>query len=378
MEGRMGQEMRSTANHNCIAQLSLAGLAWVAALALLPISVSASESADAQPLAVPGTGVTVYGPTYVLNNFVHTEGDGLVFTDKEGRPWALVEDTSSEVIANKGDGSFHPFDAADVADAVQAISYPLDVLDVEIYVLPYPRERLLDCSTGGDAIYLSPGVQEVPQAHAHMIVTHEMGHAVHNALMPDNHRDAWRRYRQMRNIDDMSVYSASAAHCNRPHEIFAEDFRYLFGGPLSNYSGTIENRHLMTPDNVPGLAEFMLSLSEVRFARAERPSPATDMDVSSYPNPFSNATTVSLKVGELMASKGYTSGATSAHAQVFDARGRAVKDLGRRSVSGGAYLQFRWDGTDGNGRKLPSGVYFLRVELAGGAGSSSHKMLLKR
>ena len=52
--------MRSTANHNCIAQLSLAGLAWVAALALLPISVSASQQAETQPLEVPGTGITVY------------------------------------------------------------------------------------------------------------------------------------------------------------------------------------------------------------------------------------------------------------------------------------------------------------------------------
>jgi len=79
-----------------------------------------------------------------------------------------------------------------------------------------------------------------------------------------------------------------------------------------------------------------------------------------------------------MAATGYASGATSAHAQVFDVRGRAVKDLGRHSVSGGAYLQFRWDGSDDNGRSMSSGVYFLRVELNGGVGSSMHKMLLKR
>lgn len=377
-DGRKGQEMRSTANQNCIAQLSLAGLAWVTALALLPISSSASQQLDSYPFEVPGTGITVYGPEYVLENFVHQDGSQLVFTDKQGRPWTLVKDTSSEVVANKGDGSFHPLNPADVLEAIEAISYPLDEMNVEIFVLPYPRKRMLDSSTGGGAMYLSPGVYEVPRAHTHMVVTHEVGHCVHGALMPDNHRDSWRRYTSMRRINDMSVYSASARHCNRPHEIFAEDFRYLFGGPLSNYSGTIENQDLVTPDMILGLREFMVSLTEVHLARAGRPGSEVQLEISNYPNPFSRSTTVSLKVSDVMAAAGYSSAATSAHAQVFDALGRAVKDLGNHTVGGGAYLQLRWDGTDDYGRKLSSGVYFLKIELDGGAGSSSHKMLLQR
>jgi hypothetical protein len=289
-----------------------------------------------------------------------------------------VEDTSSDAIANKGDGSFHPLAATDVVEAVQAITYPLSDLEVEIYVLPFPREKHLDSSAGGGAIYLSPGVFEVPRAHSHMVVTHEVGHCVHNSMMPDNNRDAWRRYRALRGIENMAVYSASAVHCNRPHEIFAEDFRYLFGGSLSNYSGTIENQNLETPDMVYGLRAFMLSLAEVRLARVGGDGSSTNMEISSYPNPFSQTTTVSLRVEGLMASAGYTAGVTTAHAQVFDALGRAVKDLGRRSVSGGVNMHFSWDGTNDDGARLSSGVYFLKVELNGGANSSMHKMLLNR
>jgi hypothetical protein len=314
----------------------------------------------------------------VLENFVHKEGSKLLFTDKQGYVWKLVEDTSCDVIANKGDGRFHPLDAAEVIEAVQAISYPLESLDVEIFLLPFPRERLLDSSTGGGGVYLSPGVHEVPRGHTHMVVTHEIGHCVHNTLMPDSDRNTWRRYKSLRGIDNMNVYSASARHCNRPHEIFAEDFRYLFGGPLSNYSGTIENHDLVVPKMVFGLEEFMLSLAEVRLARARGPGHSAELDISNYPNPFSSSTTVNLRVGDVLEAAVYNTGATSAHAQVFDVRGRAVKDLGRHSVSGGAYLQFHWDGTDNSGRKLSSGVYFLRVTLPGGAGSTSHKMLLKR
>ena len=58
--------------------------------------------------------------------------------------------------------------------------------------------------------------------------------------IPDD-ADGWTRYRALRGIGGASVCNASAPHADRPHEIFAEDFR-PFGGDLANYSGTIENR----------------------------------------------------------------------------------------------------------------------------------------
>ncbi len=370
--------MRPPTNHNCIAQLSLAGLAWVTALALSFNSSLASEGLSGQAFDIPGTRITVYGPHYVLENFTHREGADLVFVDREGVSWTLIEDPSSPVISNRGDGRFHPFDPADVASACEWVSYPLDGLEIEIFVLPYPRGELLDCSAKDGAIYLSPGMYEVHEAHAHMIVTHELGHCVQYKLMPDSGRNLWERYRELRQISDFSRYNSSSPHAMRPHEIFAEDFRWLFGGGLSKYSGTIENKDLVLPTEVSGLGEFMLSLAEQRLARSSGPRSPIELEIINYPNPFRKTTTVSLNVRKDFSAIGYAITSTSARAVVYDAAGRSVKDLGSHQVSGNATLQFRWDGKDDAGRQLPSGVYFLRVSFGQGIAGRTHKMVLNR
>jgi hypothetical protein len=370
--------VRSTANHNCIAQLSLAGLAWVAALALLSSPLYAAESLDEEPILVPGTNITIYSPSYVLANFTHREAGRLVFTDKNGATWTLVEDPWADVISNKGDGSFHPCDTREIAAACEGIDYRIEDVDVEIFVLPFPREDLLDCSAEEGAVYLSPGVYEVPPEHMHMVVAHELGHCVQYKFMPDNSRQLWARYKELRGIGNAGVYNVAAPHYMQPHEIFAEDFRWLFGDGLSKYSGTIENRELVLPDRIPGLLEFFVSLAETRLARADGSSGAGGLEITNYPNPFSTVTTVNLRFGDALSPGNYVLGRTSVGAVIFDACGRAVKDLGSRTLSGGTQVQFRWDGTDNDGRRLASGVYFLRAELAGGAGTSAHKMLLRR
>ncbi len=282
------------------------------------------------------------------------------------------------MISNRGDGRFHSFDPADVASACQWVSYPLDGLDIEIFVLPYPRGELLDSSAKDGSIYLSPGMYEVHEAHAHMTVTHELGHCVQHKLMPDNRRNLWGRYRELREISDFSKYNSASPHAMRPHEIFAEDFRWLFGDELSKYSGTIENKDLVLPTQVPGLREFMLSLAEQRLARSTGPSSPVDLEIINYPNPFRKITTVSLTVRQDFSAMGYAMSSASAKAIVYDAAGRSVKDLGSHQVVGNASLQFRWDGKDDAGRQLPSGVYFLRVSFGQGIAGQTHKMVLNR
>src|SRR6185369_3380836 len=98
--------------------------------------------------------------------------------------------------------------------------------------------------------------------------------------MPDDAADLWSRYRALRGIED-ERYCAGAAHADRPHEIFAEDFRALFGDALSNYSGTIENQALRDPSAVTGLAAFIASL---------RGGPAlADGKLEGFPNPTRGA-----------------------------------------------------------------------------------------
>ncbi len=76
-----------------------------------------------------------------------------------------------------------------------------------------------------------------------------------------------------------------------------------------------------------------------------------------YPNPFSPSTTIEYGVAE-------TSGVTL---RIFDVLGREVRTLVDQTVAPGQH-SVRWDGTDVNGRRLPSGLYLYRME----AGSFSY------
>lgn len=58
---------------------------------------------------------------------------------------------------------------------------------------------------------------------------------------------------------------------------------------------------------------------------------------------------------------------------VYDLRGRRVRQLHAGSLPAGAHV-FRWDGRDGAGRTLGSGIYFARLEASGR--THSHKLLL--
>jgi flagellar hook assembly protein FlgD len=53
-------------------------------------------------------------------------------------------------------------------------------------------------------------------------------------------------------------------------------------------------------------------------------------------------------------------------ATVFDAAGRAVRTLADEDFAAGS-SSLQWNGTNGEGRSMSSGVYFLRVQTAGEA-----------
>ena len=156
-------------------------------------------------------------------------------------------------------------------------------------------------------------------------------------------------YRELRGIEDGSVYSARAKHHNRPHEIFAEDFRFLFGGKTANYSGTIENRDLDLPDTVPGLREFFLSLADPRRLAHIQPT----QRLIAYPNPATGPVRLSL-TGAAGAESG------SQILDVFDVQGRVVSRIGQNS-------DLHWDGRDAGGAPITPGIYFLRIRRSGQA-----------
>jgi hypothetical protein len=61
---------------------------------------------------------------------------------------------------------------------------------------------------------------------------------------------------------------------------------------------------------------------------------------------------------------------------VFDVRGRLSRDLGTFRALENERFNVTWDGRDAAGRALPSGVYFLRVDL--GYRSDVTKVTLRR
>ncbi|HOX27276.1 MAG TPA: FlgD immunoglobulin-like domain containing protein [Candidatus Krumholzibacteria bacterium] len=122
----------------------------------------------------------------------------------------------------------------------------------------------------------------------------------------------------------------------------------LYGGGDFEAAGNVFARHI---------ARWICQLSPIGVTLDygdDTISHALDMTVRCVPNPFNPSTTIVYEVPT----------ATSVGLQVFDLRGRLVRTLVDDSVIAGRH-EVQWDGRDSNGRELPSGVYFSRLEATG-------------
>lgn len=104
----------------------------------------------------------------------------------------------------------------------------------------------------------------------------------------------------------------------------------------------------------------------VTFSNPETPEvPLVQGIASAYPNPFNPSVTVAcgLKIGG------------HATVQVFNQRGQLVKELFDGSKDAGTF-NLQWNGTDNNGKKVPSGVYYILMDANGD--KSSRKVVLSK
>jgi len=85
------------------------------------------------------------------------------------------------------------------------------------------------------------------------------------------------------------------------------------------------------------------------------------------PNPFRAGTTVRYDIAE----KGH------AEIAVYDVLGRRVRTLLDREVRPGADQTVTWEGTNGTGQPLASGVYFVRLQTASGRQDVSKVVLVR-
>jgi hypothetical protein len=320
--------------------LGLAGSAL--AMSLMVAAARAGELAPGEAGPSGAAGIVIHDAAETLRDHCRFEDGAWWFRLPGGSRFELVTSTADPAIANPGDGSFHPFDAAEVRAALDAVRYPLGGSGCEIWILPYPRRASLESAAGPGLVLLSPAVLPIPRERQHAEVVHELGHVVHHARMPDDDASSWERYRLLRGIADAAAFSAEASHANRPHEIFAEDFRALFGGALATTSGTIENASLAPPQSVPGLESFLLELAGVAPAAAP---------FAAWPNPSSGT----VRIAFAGARAGAVAGADLA-VDVFDAGGRRVATL--EPVSRGGSPAWEWDGRTAGGGTAPPGTYF--------------------
>jgi len=85
------------------------------------------------------------------------------------------------------------------------------------------------------------------------------------------------------------------------------------------------------------------------------------------PNPLNPSTTISYSIPE--------GAALEARLEIYNIRGQIVRILVDDLQEPGVYQVF-WDGTDGQGKEVPSGVYFYRLKA--GDSTRVRKMVVLR
>lgn len=309
-------------------------------------------------------GVTVISPSEVLSEFTHNALDGaLLFEEPGGALVRLITSTDDPQIANPGDGSFHSADVAAVIAAVESLpaSFTAPLL-AQVFILPYPRAGMLSSSASDHAIYISPSVYPVDDGPAlRALIVHELGHVIDRQLLSD-HPEMWETYVDLRGIGDASIYHPAAMHAYRPAEIFAEDFRVLFGGDLAS-APSIENPDLVSPELVPGLYDWFLSLVPQFVATSSVAERVEMAGFRVFPNPLRGGSTVTLEwVGPTEVSDEVSDEESGVDgdfpAALYDAAGRVVHELTFASRDRG-----RWTATVPS---LAAGSYWMRPQRRAG------------
>jgi hypothetical protein len=320
---------------------SALGLVWMVSLG----------RSDELSTGASASGLVIHGAEETLRDYCRARDGALWLELPGGERWELITSTSDPQIANSGDGAFHPFDEAQVRAALSEVRFPLSTLSAHVFVLPYPRRSGLDSAAGPRLILLSPGVLPLSAESQHAELVHELGHVVQYLHMPDVDLTAWMRYRELRGITDPR-YCATAPHADRPHEIFAEDFRALFGGALATRSGSIENSSLVLPQRVAGLEAFLFELSG---------HPLPEPTLFAFPNPARGG--IAFRRG----------GAEPRTLDLFDLAGRRIATVEPTRTPGG--WSWSWDGRGGRGEALGAGVVLARLR---GAGEPALRLTLLR
>ncbi|MEZ5065307.1 MAG: hypothetical protein R3B81_11285 [bacterium] len=311
-------------------------------------------------LLMPAVGhaLEVVGPREVLDHWC-VERDGGLWLTVDGRSFELVTDPHAPFLSPLGDGEFHPMDRLEVERALATVSVPND--RVRVFILPYPQRQTLRSNCLGTDVYLAPGLRDVPAQHVWTTVVHEIGHVWQHARFPEGSR-AWEEYFAIRGLDP-TRFHATAAHADRPREIFAEDFRLLVGQGLAVANDNPENADIPRPEDVPGLRDWF----EENVAPVGPANETALLTPQVSPNPFRPAAAPAVEIR-------FAGVPAAGPVAIVDLTGRRVRSL--PATGEGQTAVARWDGRDEAGRVVAPGVYFARAALAGPAGRSARIVIL--
>jgi len=144
-------------------------------------------------------------------------------------------------------------------------------------------------------------------------------------------------------------------------EIFAEDYRQLFGTANAGSGGQI-NGDIPRPADVPGLRDYLAGAYR-------QPPPATIVPTVPFalsglavtPSPVKTAGTVSFSV----------SAPGSVTVRILNGKGALVRTLMSNAAQPAGALSAGWNRTDSAGRRVKRGTYSARVDAVDGTGRTA-------
>ncbi len=201
--------------------------------------------------------IQYYSPSQSFGEIIRQEGDKL-YLSKE---WYGSRFEINPVNVKSG-LPMKPPEREEYQKALEETVFPLEKLGTyKVYFLNYRLNQYpaaLALSLRDDSVVVFGSYYPIGAAKVHYLAVHELGHQVDFKLMD---QASWQRYLELRGLSDIQKYNnSSPVYENRPQEIFAEDFRLLFGGETARKTPHL-NRELPDPGKVTGLKEFFWQLA---------------------------------------------------------------------------------------------------------------------
>lgn len=164
-------------------------------------------------------------------------------------------------ITSQGSLQMQAVDSVGYMKALQQVNFPLEAVgEYKVYFLSYKLKNYYSAealSFEDNSVVVFGTYFPLSVERLHRLAIHELGHQVDFSLMDE---EKWQEYKKIRGITNKDIYNnSSSEYVNRPQEIFAEDFRLLFGSQEAQKKPHL-NKNLPDPRKVAGLKDFFLSL----------------------------------------------------------------------------------------------------------------------